>query len=245
MSESESEVRIICPPPSPYEPSIESIRSKAPPRAPESFTTDAPRGKRPAVCRARARRVVIEIEEKRIQGGLSLGRTLVVGDLHGCYDELIALLDAAALGADDRVVRVGDLVTEGNKSRELLEVFMSDARFTSVLGNHDRALLAYWRGRVEKKSLKPAQKKCAKELKEGREAYAAFLETLQTYVDLGSHVVVHAGLRPGAAPAEKSVEDLTELRTLGEAPASREGERWYKAYDGEKFALFGHWPAKW
>lgn len=172
-----------------------------------------------------------------------MGRTLVVGDLHGCYDELMALLGVAKFGADDRVVCVGDLVTKGLKSREVLELFMSDARFTSVLGNHDRALLAYWRGERKKKKLKPAQRRCAKELKDGRDAYAAFLETLPKYVDLGSHVVVHAGLRPGVALAEQSIEDLTELRTLGEEPASREGTPWYEVYDGEKFALFGHWPA--
>ena len=119
---------------------------------------------------------------------------------------------------------------------------MSDARFASVLGNHDRALLEYWRGERKKKKLKSAQRKCAKELKDGRERYAAFLETLPKYVDLGSHVVVHAGLRPGVPLAEQSIEDLTELRTLGEDPASREGTPWYEVYDGEKFALFGHWP---
>ena len=172
-----------------------------------------------------------------------MGRTLVVGDLHGCYDELTALLDAAGLGADDRVVCVGDLVTKGNKSREVLELFMSDARFTSVLGNHDLALLLYWRGERKKKHLKDAQRKCAKELKEGRERYAAYLETLPRYVDLGSHVVVHAGLRPGVALEEQSIEDLTELRTLGGDPAGREGTPWYEVYDGEKVALFGHWPA--
>jgi hypothetical protein len=171
-----------------------------------------------------------------------LRRTLVVGDLHGCYDELMALLDATNFGAEDRVVCVGDLVTKGEKSREVLELFMSDARFTSVLGNHDRALLAYWRGERKKKKLKDAQRKCAKELKDGRERYAAFLETLPKYVDLGSHVVVHAGLRPGVPLAEQSIGDLTELRTLGDDPASREGTPWYEVYDGEKFALFGHWP---
>lgn len=171
-----------------------------------------------------------------------MGRTLVVGDLHGCYDELMALLDVAKFGAEDRVVCVGDLVTKGLKSREVLELFMSDARFTSVLGNHDRALLAYWRGERKKKKLKDAQRKCAKELKDGRERYAAFLETLPKYVDLGSHVVIHAGLRPGVPLAEQSIEDLTELRTLGDDPASREGTPWYEVYDGEKFALFGHWP---
>ena len=138
-----------------------------------------------------------------------MGRTLVVGDLHGCYDELMALLDAARFGADDRVVCVGDLVTKGEKSREVLELFMSDARFTSVLGNHDLALLSYWRGEIKKKELKSAQKKCAKQLKDRRDVYAAFLATLPNYVDLGTHVVIHAGLRPGVALEEQSIEDLT------------------------------------
>jgi len=174
-----------------------------------------------------------------------LGRTLVVGDLHGCYDELLALLDAAKFGAEDRVVCVGDLVTKGEKSREVLNLLMSDARFASVLGNHDRALLAYWRGEVEKRSLKPSQRKCADELRDGRDRYAAFLGTLPAYVDLGSHVVVHAGLRPGVALEEQAIEDLTELRTLGEDRANRDGKPWYKVYEGEKVALFGHWPARW
>jgi Calcineurin-like phosphoesterase len=172
-----------------------------------------------------------------------LGRTIVVGDLHGCFDELSELLDALGFGGEDRVVCVGDLITKGEKSREVLDLFMSDARFQSVLGNHDRALLAYWRGEIEKKKLKRAQKKCAKQLKEGKELYAAYLSTLPAYVDLGSHVVVHAGLRPGVPLSAQSVEDLTEIRTLGRKPASRKGTPWYEAYDGEKFALFGHWPA--
>ena len=37
-------------------------------------------------------------------------RTIVVGDIHGCYDELMELLEKAALAEDDRVVSVGDLI---------------------------------------------------------------------------------------------------------------------------------------
>jgi serine/threonine protein phosphatase 1 len=40
-------------------------------------------------------------------------RTIVVGDIHGCYDELVALLQKVNFGADDRVVAVGDLITKG------------------------------------------------------------------------------------------------------------------------------------
>ena len=169
-----------------------------------------------------------------------MSRTIVVGDVHGCYDELLALVERAALKESDRVVCVGDLVVKGEKSREVLELFMSDARFSSVLGNHDRALVEHWKG--ERRELKPAQERCRAELEDGRERYAAFLEGLPAYIDLGSHVVVHAGLRPGVALEDQSVEDLTELRTLGPDRTSRDGVAWYEVYDGDRVALFGHWP---
>lgn len=172
-----------------------------------------------------------------------MSRTLVVGDLHGCYDELLALVASVGLGASDRVVCVGDLITKGEKSREVLELFMADGRFSSVIGNHDLALLEYWKGARRKKELKPSQKQCAKELEGGREMYAAFLETLPPYLDLGAHVVVHAGLRPGSRLEWQSLDDLTALRTLGLDRESREGTPWYEAYDGEQTVLFGHWPA--
>jgi hypothetical protein len=168
-------------------------------------------------------------------------RTIVVGDIHGCYDELVELLDRVALGADDRVVAVGDLVVKGEQSREVLNLFASDARFSAVIGNHDRALLRHWLR--EQKTHKKAQKKTRKELKPERARYMAYLASLPTTIDLGTHLVVHAGLRPGVPLCEQSIEDLTELRTLGLDRASREGLPWYEAYDGRQIVLFGHWPS--
>ncbi|HEX7317994.1 MAG TPA: metallophosphoesterase [Pyrinomonadaceae bacterium] len=172
-----------------------------------------------------------------------LARTFVVGDIHGCYEELLALVERVGLKESDRLVAVGDLVTKGEKSREVLELFMRDARFTSVIGNHDRALLEYWKGARRKKDLKPSQKRCAKELDDRHEVYAAFLESLPPYIDLGTHVVVHAGLRPGSRLEWQSLDDLTALRTLGLDRESREGTPWYEVYDGDATALFGHWPS--
>ena len=169
------------------------------------------------------------------------GRTIVVGDIHGCYDELRDLLERVALGADDRVVCVGDLVVKGWKNREVLDFMMTDKRFSSVLGNHDRVLLRHWRN--DRVRLKSAHKKALAELEADQARYAAYLESLPLMIDLGSHLVVHAGVRPGVALDEQSVEDLTELRTLGEDRKSREGTPWYEVYEGEKTVLFGHWPA--
>ena len=103
-------------------------------------------------------------------------RTIVVGDIHGCYDELMELVEKVGLGDDDRVVSVGDLITKGPKSREVLELFMTDARFTTVIGNHDLALRRKWNG--EDIELKQAQKDTHKELKGEKDAYASFNTSL-------------------------------------------------------------------
>jgi hypothetical protein len=169
------------------------------------------------------------------------GRTIVVGDIHGCYDELKALLERAVFGAQDRVVSVGDLVVKGCKNREVLDLFIADERFRAVLGNHDRALCRYWRG--EPVTLKDAQERTRAELATDETRYAAYLQSLPLMIDLGSHLVVHAGVRPRVALAEQTPEDLTELRTLGADRTNRDGVPWYEHYDDEKIVLFGHWPA--
>lgn len=170
-----------------------------------------------------------------------MGRTIVVGDIHGCYEELCELLDKLALRTDDRFVSVGDLVVKGEKNREVLELFMADKRFDAVLGNHDRKLLRYWKGK--KVSLKKAHENALSELESERHRYAAYLDSLPLMLDLGAHLVVHAGVRPGVPLAEQSVEDLTELRTLGKDRTDRDGTPWYQVYEGDKTVLFGHWPA--
>jgi len=168
-------------------------------------------------------------------------RTIVVGDIHGCYDELMALLEKVDIGESDRVVCVGDLIAKGPKSGEVLQLFMTDKRFTSVIGNHDLALRRRWNG--EHVGLKPAQKKVKKELKADKAAYASFFNRLPFIIDLGTHLVVHAGLRPDVELYSQTTEDLTHLRTLGRDRESKEGTPWYDVYSGDKTVLFGHWPA--
>lgn len=168
-------------------------------------------------------------------------RTIVVGDIHGCYDELIALMEKVELGEKDRVVSVGDLITKGPKSREVLELFMTDPRFTSVIGNHDLALRRKWNG--EDIELKPAQKETHKELRAEKDAYASFFNRLPFTIDLDTHLVVHAGLRPNVELHSQTTGDMTRLRTLGPDRESDQGTPWYHVYYGEKIVLFGHWPA--
>lgn len=168
-------------------------------------------------------------------------RTIVVGDIHGCYDELMDLLDQVNFGENDRVVAVGDLITKGPKSREVLELFMTDERLSTVIGNHDLALRRRWNG--EDVELKSAQKETHTELKEDKDRFTCYLNSLPFMIDLGTHLVVHAGLRPNVELHSQTTGDLTQLRTLGPKRESAEGTPWYEVYDGAKIVLFGHWPA--
>jgi hypothetical protein len=118
---------------------------------------------------------------------------------------------------------------------------MDDPQFSAVIGNHDLALRRRWNG--EKFKLKDSQKPTHKDLKKDKEHYLPYLNSLPFVIDLGSHLVVHAGLRPGVALHSQTTEDLTELRSLGKDRAARDGKPWYDEYDGEKVVLFGHWPA--
>jgi len=169
-------------------------------------------------------------------------RTIVIGDIHGCFDELTDLLALVNLQSDDRVVAVGDLITKGPKSREVLDLFIDDGRFSSVIGNHDRKLRQRMRG--EPVRLTNEQRKTLGELETNRDRYSNFLRSLPYLIDLDSHLVVHAGIRPGVPLEEQLASDLTEIRTMGADPTQRKGVAWYDVYRGPKTILFGHWPKK-
>ncbi len=167
-------------------------------------------------------------------------RTIVVGDIHGCFDELEDLLATVEFSPEDRLISVGDLITKGPKSREVLERFMAEPQFSAVIGNHDLAIRRRWNG--EKFKLKSSQKPTHKELKHEKDQYLPYLNSLPFWIDLGSHLIVHAGLRPGVALHSQTTEDMTELRSLGPDRAARDGTPWYDEYDGDKVVIFGHWP---
>jgi hypothetical protein len=169
-----------------------------------------------------------------------MARTIVVGDIHGCYDELVELLEKADLASDDRVVSVGDLIVKGPKSKEVLALFSNDTRFSSVIGNHDLKVLSFWKG--EDVFLKKSQKQVCLELESEKDRYATYLDSLPFVLNLNSYAVVHAGVRPNIPLADQSPQDLVELRTLGNDRTSRDGIPWYEQYDEAPTILFGHWP---
>ena len=183
------------------------------------------------------------------------GRTLIVGDIHGCLDELRALLEKARFGAGDRLISVGDLVGKGPDGAGVVR-FFREGGHDAVLGNHDDKLLRWRASTTEKKKKKKKKKKKNEPEKikpsHRRDAEAmtdedwAWLEALPLYIEIPEHdtIVVHAGLVPGVPLAEQRREDLLHMRTLRPdgTGSSRQGdgEPWAARWRGPQRVVFGH-----
>lgn len=69
------------------------------------------------------------------------GRDFVVGDLHGCYEELMSKLEDHGFdSAIDRLISVGDLIDRGPDSFRCLSL-TNEPWFYCVWGNHEALML--------------------------------------------------------------------------------------------------------
>jgi hypothetical protein len=175
-----------------------------------------------------------------IAGTGKRGRTLVVGDVHGCLEELDALLDAAGFVAHtDRLVLVGDVVVRGPDSRGALararELGAAMAR-----GNHEQKLLA---GRAGTMRLGPEHQAVADIL--SAEDWRT-IESMPLWLDLPEHDlrVVHAGLLPGVDVEDTPKDALLRMRTVDShgrwSDARDGGTLWGALYTGPPHVVFGH-----
>ena len=80
----------------------------------------------------------------------------VIGDVQGCYDELVALTNKIKFNPDkDKLIFAGDLVNRGPKSLEVLNFCIKNKKsIKAVLGNHDLYLLYLIEHKKNNKSLK-------------------------------------------------------------------------------------------
>lgn len=68
------------------------------------------------------------------------GNDWIIGDIHGCYDELYKLLHYIEFDfKKDRLISVGDLIDRGSKSFDCLELIYAPW-FHAVLANHEQMM---------------------------------------------------------------------------------------------------------
>jgi len=75
------------------------------------------------------------------------GRTITIGDIHGCAVALDAVLTALQPCANDTIITLGDYIDRGPDSRGVVErllVLSRECRLIALRGNHEAMLLEAW-----------------------------------------------------------------------------------------------------
>ncbi|SDN10639.1 Diadenosine tetraphosphatase ApaH/serine/threonine protein phosphatase, PP2A family [Allokutzneria albata] len=198
----------------------------------------------------------------------------VIGDVHGCQEELLALLDAlryelvrdakgrpvdAAHRDGRKAVFVGDLVDRGPDTPGVLRLAMGmvdSGNALVVCGNHDLKLARALRGdKVSARhGLAESLDQLAKQSEGFRERVLEFLLDLPVHLvlDDGGLVIAHAGLPERLHGVESGRAKAFALYgdTTGETDANGLPVRlpWAEKYRGAATVLYGHTPvaeAKW
>lgn len=187
----------------------------------------------------------------------------VIGDVHGCFDELVMLLkklgyeenaEAGMLHPDGRKpVFLGDLCDRGPKNVEVLRLVMKMVKSGNALavpGNHDVKLVKYLLGKNVQ--LTHGLDKTVEELGKEDEAFRndvkEFLDGLVSHyvLDDGKLVVSHAGLKEEyIGRGSMKVRDFC---LYGEATGEIDEYglpvrlNWASDYRGKATVIYGHIP---
>ena len=188
----------------------------------------------------------------------------IVGDVHGCYDELAALLgELGYVVRDDgtgahhpdgrRIVFVGDLVDRGPATPAVLRLVMGMVAAGDALciaGNHEAKLLRALRGAdvTTGHGLAESLAQLDAEAPEFRQEVVGFIDGLVSHyvLDGGRLVVAHAGLREELQGRASGVVRAFALYgdTTGETDEFGLPVRypWAEDYRGAATVVYGHTP---
>jgi protein phosphatase len=195
----------------------------------------------------------------------------IIGDVHGCFDELQALLQklgyeikAEPIDPDvlsykvhhrqrRKAIFLGDLVDRGPKITEVLRLVMGMVESGTALclpGNHEVKLLSRLRGKGVQIShgLAESLAQLEQETPDFKQRVANFLENLVSHyvLDSGRLVVAHAGMKKGLRGRDsRKVRDFALYgETTGESDEFGLPIRvnWAAEYRGKAVVVYGHTP---
>ncbi len=186
----------------------------------------------------------------------------IIGDVHGCREELVLLLEALGYAVDGDTVRppegrravfLGDLVDRGPDTPGVLRLVMGMVEAGTALcvpGNHDVKLVKALRGRTVqiKHGLAESLEQLERETPEFRERAAAFLDGLVSHfvLDEGRLVVAHAGMKE--AYQGRGSGRVREFALYGETTGETDEFglpvrfNWAAEYRGKAMVVYGHTP---
>ena len=184
------------------------------------------------------------------------GRTILVGDVHGCYDEMLLLLDRQRFDPGrDTLIFLGDLVAKGPHSNKVLTAARELGAF-SIRGNNDDAALRAFAKLSAGLAVKPKYNW----VHDMDPRDAAWLKELPFSLTLDRYrtILVHAGIVPGRSVRKQRLIDLYKMRNVFRQDAVNEREErvttwqavpketgkdgvpWAETYRGPHHIFFGH-----
>lgn len=187
----------------------------------------------------------------------------IIGDVHGCYEELIALLGQLGYHVENgltvnppdgrRAIFVGDLVDRGPRIPEVLRLVMKmveEGIAFCVPGNHDMKLMRKLKGRDVQLThgLADSIQQLDGETPEFKQAVIKFLDDLVSHYvfDDGKLVIAHAGMKEEMqGRGSGKVRDFALYgETTGETDEYGLPVRynWAAEYRGKAMVVYGHTP---
>jgi serine/threonine protein phosphatase 1 len=160
-------------------------------------------------------------------------RTFVVGDIHGCFDELMQLVEKFDMKEDDLLLSLGDIVDRGPKSKEVYHYFRSRPNSKVLMGNHERKHL---RG-----ILSYSQEIVKVQFGDEYDSFLQWTSTLEYYHECNDAFIVHAAVEPGIPLVQQKPEVLAGSTSGERHLEDTYGEtHWIDLYNLEKPVIYGH-----
>ncbi len=145
-------------------------------------------------------------------------RRIVIGDVHGHYDSLVALLEAISPGYSDQVYLLGDLVDRGPKSYQVVDLVINN-KYNCILGNHEHMIVEIL---LHRKGNHPALQTWLSSggnntlRSYGRQGVSLdhldWMNQLPTFIDLDDIWLSHAGLDPNLPLEKQGIMQLCWVR---------------------------------
>lgn len=187
-------------------------------------------------------------------------RTIVVGDVHGCYDEALELLSACGASERDRIVFLGDLIDRGPEPARCIDLAMSIAERqvaeACIMGNHEERHVFYRDIERLHGSVNVHVADHVATRSKLTDAHHDYIRNLPLFIRLPEHnaVCVHAGVWPGRPIERQKKKHLLHVQMID--PTSDDGSErsmwasrvhgkpgwtfWSHLWDGPERVIFGH-----
>ena len=171
-------------------------------------------------------------------------KTIAIGDIHGCYDNLIALFDLMKdkgyYSGKERVIFLGDYIDRGKNPRKVVEFVRQlqekNPNVIALKGNHEDMMIKHYDGNRQSGLLYNgydatirSYKGHSKQFRNDRE----WIRNLPIYYEDDYYIYVHAGVNPYI---ETMKEQDEETMLWARYEFINDYQKYYKT------VIFGHTP---